>query len=339
MPRLLAWSLVAFMIASQAGCKGRPTKRPYDRGDAPAPEVLLESMQARYASLRVPKAKIREGRSPAAKLLLLAEAPERMRGTIQVAGNPLVELALNEQGYALRNLRGQPGLEEGFYHGPPSRCSVRSLLGVDLESEQLVNLLLGGGPLIDGPHQITGQDWSKGRERLSLRNETFEQRLEFAWVDGGWWFAGSSLYLLSGDQTQWLWTIRHEKLEKRSGTVVPTKTTIKRPVPGDTLELNISYTKQVVEQPLPQNGATESGEGPQDGGGETQGGDAGWDDEGGWEDDEDGWEEDGEVRESDPPKPDSDAGSVAPAPGPIPTPYLLEAGGLRDRGDLCRGGE
>jgi hypothetical protein len=212
---------------------------------------------------------------------------------------------------------------------------VRSLLGVDLEAEQLVNLLLGGGPLIAGPHQITAQDWKKGRERLALRNENFEQRLEFAWVDGGWWFAGSSLYLLSGDKPQWLWTIRHEKLEKRSGTVVPTKTTIKRPVPGDTLELNISYAKQVVEQALPGAGDADSGADGDPSASDGEDGDEGWDDEGGWEDDDEGWEEDGEVQESGTPESPSDAST--PQSDPIPAAYLLEAGGLRDRGDLCRG--
>jgi hypothetical protein len=317
-------------------------------------------MDARYAGLRVPKAKIREGRSPAARLLLLAEAPERMRGTIQVAGNPLIELAINEQGYALRNLRGQPGLPEGFYHGPPSRCAVRSLLGVDLEAQQVVNLLLGGGPLIEAPHEIVSQSWKKGRERLVLRNHKFEQRLEFAWVKGKWWFAGSSLYYLQGENTSWLWTIRHERLEPRSGSVVPEKTQIKRPVPGDTIELNISYAKQVIEALAE---AKSVGDGDGDGDmtdGSDESGDEDWDDEGGWEDDEEGWEgeegEEGEggeaAKEHQPAEPVVEAPTngthastptatpasevKAAAPEPIPAAYLLEAGGLVDRGDLCK---
>ena len=328
--RLAGLGLVSFLLLSQAGC-AHYAKRPYARDAAPAPAELLVAMDARYSGLRVPKAKIREGRSPAARLLLLAEAPARMRGTIQVAGNPLVELALNEQGYALRNLRGQPGLEEGFYHGPPSRCSVRSLLGVDLEATQLVNLLLGGGPLIGGPHEVVSQEWKKGRERLTLQNRDFVQKLEFAWVDGQWWFAGSGLYLRSGDDEQWLWTIRHEELEKSAGTVVPTRTQIKRPVPGDTLELNIKYIEQVVDTNPTQ---VSGGDGDGDAG---DGGDEGWDDEGGWEDDDEGWEEEGEVQESAGPKPEAaPKPKPEPKPEPIPAAYLLEAGGLRDRGDFCR---
>jgi hypothetical protein len=326
--RLAGLGLVSFLLISQGACAH--AKRPYSRDAPPETAELLVAMKARYSGLRVPKAKIREGRAPAARLLLLAEAPERMRGTIQVAGNPLVELALNEDGYSLRNLRGQPGLEEGFYHGPPSRCSVRSLLGVDLETAQLVNLLLGGGPLIDGPHEVVSQTWEKGRERLTLQNRDFVQKLEFVWVDGRWWFAGSSLYLRSGDDKQWLWTIRHEELERRSGTVLPTKTQIKRPVPGDTLVLNIKYSEQVVEQePTRPDSGSDAGQGAET----DEGGDEGWEDEGGWEDDDEGWEEEGEVQESS----SSQVASTEPAPAPIPAAYLLKAGGLRDRGDLCAG--
>ncbi len=296
--------------------------------------TLLAAMDARYEKLRVPKAKIREGRSPAARLLLLAESPERMRGTIQVAGNPLVELALNEQGYALRNLRGQPGLAEGFFHGPPSRCSVRSLLGVDLEATQLVNMLLGGGPLIGGDRKIIAQEWKKGRERLTVQNENFVQKLEFAWVAGQWWFAGSTLYLRQGDENQWLWTIRHEEIEtRRSGEVLPVKTQIKRPVPGDTIELNIKYSEQVVETISASAGDEGGDESEADEGGDD--GEPGWDDEGGWDDDDGDWEEEGEVQEA---APAAESGPQKEVAAPIPPAYLLDAGGLVDRGDLCAGG-
>ena len=255
-----------------------------------------------------------------------------MLGTIEVAGNPLVTLALHERAYGLRTVREAPGLAAGWYHGPPSRCAVASLLGVDLEPDQVVALLLGGGPQIDGPFEVVEQGWSKGRERLVLRNARYEEELAFAWVDGGWWFAGAKLWSIEGGGRTWLWTISHEDLEGHGGVVLPEKTHIDRPGgKKGSVEMTISYQKQVATAA---EGKVVTGDGDGDEGGDDTGG---FDDDGGWEDegwDDEGWDDEGEGAST--PKP---APTPTPAPepeaDPIPPEYQLSANGLPDRGDLC----
>lgn len=334
MPRSLALVFAAALLAAP-GCRTRYPKAPYQRGDNPSLTELLPATAPRYAKLRVPKAKVREGRSPGARLLLLAESPSRMLGTIEVAGNPLVTLALNEQAYGLRTVREAPGLRAGYYHGPPSQCAVATLLGVDLDAEQVVALLLGGGPLIEGPYEVVDQRWHKGRERVIIRNARFEERLDFAWVDGAWWFAGASLHALGPEATDaptWLWTIVHDELQSRGGKVLPGMTRIRRPNrPGarkDVFEMKISYAKQIAT-PLGQT-ATHAGDG-----GESEGGDEGWNDEG-WDDegwDDEGWDEEGGAQT---PVENEATANPQPEPDPIPPEYQLSANGLPDRGDLCR---
>ena len=285
---LRAWAAsFALSLALSACAHSKTTRPPYARGKAPSPEALLAAGAPSFANLKVPKAKIREGRSPAARLLLIAEAPERLLGTIEVAGNPLVSLSMHEEGYALRNLRDAPGLRAGFYSGPPSRCAVRSLLGVDMDPEALVRMLLGGAPLLDSPYEVVSQDWTGGREQLVLRNGRYEERVEFAWLDGRWWFSGASMYALDGGESRWLWTFRHGELRRAGDGVLPGTTEITRPVPGKRkpMRLSITWLQQIAAS---KDATTPVGDGDGDGGGDE---DPGWSDEG-WEDE--GWEDEGE---------------------------------------------
>jgi hypothetical protein len=330
-------TILLALVVVVAGCRVRATKPPYTRGNEPDPTALLAATQGRYTSLRVPKAKIREGRSPGARLQIRAEAPARMVGGIDLAGNPLVTLALHERGYALRTVRNAPGLPAGFYSGPPSDCAVAALLGVELKPEQIVALLLGGGPVIDGPHQFLDQTWRDGREHLRLANERYEETLEFVWVDGRWWFAGASLYARTPAAPVWLWTIRHDKVTATPAGVLPGKTTIRRPTSGgDEVAVSIAYAKQITA-PLS----------PEDGG---DGGDVGsFGDDGGWEGDapltdahgtgepEDDWDDEGWEDDPGEPAPDLDTSAPDPDPAedPIPAAYRLTSAGLIDRGDLC----
>jgi hypothetical protein len=121
-----------------AGCRG--TEPPYPPGKAPEIADLMAAAAPSLRAIQVPRAKVRQGGGPAANLMLVAQAPARFSGTIQIAGNELVTLAVNEDEYGLRWVGGRDGagsLTPGFYSGPPSRCAVETLLGVDLEPEGL----------------------------------------------------------------------------------------------------------------------------------------------------------------------------------------------------------
>lgn len=353
-PRLRAFVLVAILTgpAMLGGCKG--TQPPYAKGDEPAVEELLAATEPPLQSIQVPRAKVRQGGGPAANLMLLAESPTRFAGTIQVSGQELVSLAVNEEEYGLRWIgsRSVEGLTPGYYSGPPSRCAVEALLGVDLEPEAFVSLVLGGAPVIDPPHQVIDRGWDRkqGWELLTITNGEYEQRLGFAWIDGGWHFASSTLWRITGGERRWLWTVRHESLRRVGGEVLPEKTEIRQPKPrgrGD-LVLHVTYERQVAN---PSFGDELDSDPPRDDE-PANAGDQWADDDGGWED-EDDWE-DAEADDSgaespanaSPDAPTSEAAAPAsepaepeptPEPAPIPDRFRGNPTGLKLRGDLCAG--
>lgn len=332
--------VLAVALSSSVGACQR-FEPPYAPGDPPEVEALLTAAAPPLRSIQIPRAKVRQGAGPAATLMIVGQAPARFSGTIQVSGNELVTLAVNERSYGLRWIGGRDGAEAlapGYYEGPPSRCAVETLLGVDLEPEALVDLVLGGAPLIDGPHEILDRKWDRklGRERLRIANDVHEQELRFAWEAGAWRFAGASLYLRTAEGAVWLWTISHESLHEVGGELLPAKTEIRQPKPNGRGEqvLHVSYQKQIPNPPL---GGELSSDPPPDTG-EGSGGDelpanAGdsFDDD--WGDDE-GWEDGADAGAGD------EAGDDATAPAPaetIPAQFIGKSTGLTPRGDLCAG--
>ncbi|MFO7564294.1 MAG: hypothetical protein R6X02_16730 [Enhygromyxa sp.] len=325
--------LVFAAAVNLAGCRG--LEQPYPPGKPPAVADLMAATAPGLRSIQVPRAKVRQGSAPAANLMIVAQAPARFAGTIQVSGNELVTLAVNEDEYGLRWLAGREGesLAPGYYSGPPSRCAVATLLGVDLEPEAFVEMVLGGAPLIAGPHEVLDRKWDRrqGRELLTIANDRYRQELAFAWIDSRWQFAAATLWATSGGEPVWLWTISHEELHEVGGEILPAKTQIRRPKPSGRGELvvTVTYQKQI---PNPSLGGELPPDPPID---EEQPPNAGdtWDD---WDDE--GWEDDG----ADP----SEAGAKPAAPDTpkpksqpptIPPQFRGNPTGLVPRGDLCVG--
>ena len=329
---------------SLSACRG--IDAPYAPGQKPSDTELIAATAPELETLQVPRAKVRQGAGPAANLMLVAQAPKRFSGTIQIAGNELVTLAVNEEAYGLRWIGGRYGgeaLTPGYYSGPPSRCAVATLLGVDLEPEAFVQLVLGGAPLIEVPRRVVGQRWDRkgGREHLVVRNEHLEQDLAFEWRSGAWQFVEASLWELGGadrDARTWLWTISHEQLHEVSGHLLPKKTAIRQPGPkGRELVINVSYQKQIANPAL--GGELSSDSPPDDAGGSGGRGDGDPANAGdSWED----WDEDGEdggweSADGSGPAPESEPGP-GPKPGHgIPPQFVGNPSGLPARGDLCAG--
>lgn len=318
---------------------------PYPPGKPPEVADLMAATAPSLHAIQVPRAKVRQGAGPAANLMLVAQAPARFSGTIQISGNELVTLAVNEEAYGLRWVGGRDGaggLQPGFYSGPPSRCAVETLLGVDLEPEAFVDLVLGGAPLIDEPHQVLERRWDRkaGRERLRIGNAEYEQELAFAWMDGHWQFAGATLWAIEAGKPRWLWTISHDELHEVDGELLPRQTQIRQPKPDGKgeLVLNVSFQNQIANPTL---GGVLSSDPPReevtdgDDGEEAQPPNAGdgWDDD--WGDEEGEGEGESGAEESDTPEPEPE-----PEPAPravIPPQFVGNPTGLTPRGDLCTG--
>ncbi len=336
--------LLAALLAlpTAAACAGK-IKAPYPRGKGPAPEELVERAPTHLDALQVPKAKVRL-RGLSATLMYAAQGPDRFKGTISVAGNELVTLGVHEQSYGLRYLSDE-GLAPGYYHGPPSACAVASLVGVALSPNELVELLLGGAPLLPGNTEVLEQHWDKkrGHEVLRIGNGQREQELRFAWERGEWVVAGVSLWqVVQGGKPAWIWTVRHDKFHRVSGFTLPAKTIIRRPTPKGDEVLVIRYVDQ---KPNPPALMPHSGDGGDAGGGDGGGEDGPdtWEDDDGGDWDDEGWDDEtaeGEV----PPAASSDPPEASGPPptelgrGPIPRVFQVDGTGLTDRGDLCGGG-
>lgn len=331
-------------VVNLTGCRG--VEPPYPPGKPPAVDDLMAATAPTLSSIQVPRAKVRQGAGPAANLMIVAQAPERFAGTIQISGNELVTLAVNENEYGLRWLGGRDdgnSLQPGYYSGPPSRCAVETLLGVDLEPEAFVELVLGGAPLIDGPYQILDRKWDRktARERLTIANDRFEQELAFLWFGGQWQFAAATLWAIRNGERAWLWTISHEELHEVAGEVLPAKTQIRRPKPKGKGELviNVSYQKQIPNPSFggelsadPPINVVEGEEPPPPNAGDTWEDD--WDDEEGWEDAE--ASSAGEASEPPASQPSQPAEPQSKPPE-IPPQFRGNPTGLTARGDLCAG--
>jgi hypothetical protein len=294
---------------------------PYARGQAPTAAALLERTGAQLPALAVSKAKVVANRTLRGNLAFLAQSPGRFRGTVDVAGNELVTLAFHEQGYALRyKLDGFP---QGFYAGPPSACAVGALLGVAFDTEGLVDLVLGGAPVIEGPHEVLEQQWDRrgGWERLVLANAHFVQELRFGWVANEWRVAGGQLWERSttGERGPRLWTVEHIELEPVGKAYLPTKTKVSTPGKRRDDTVVIHYKERDPDPAFAKqaDGGTDGGDTGEDPWGNDDGDP--WEEEAGWEgqegqpasgqpasgEDEGGWE-DGEAMPTPP------AASVTP---------------------------
>ncbi|MEX1369075.1 MAG: hypothetical protein AB1Z98_38465 [Nannocystaceae bacterium] len=363
MLRLRTSLVLVLGLVALAGCRHR-IPAPYARGQGPAADQLLLRTEAQLPALQVSKAKIVANRYQRANLAMLAEAPARFRGTVEVAGNELVTLAFHEQGYALRYK--MDAFAPGFYEGPPSPCAVEALLGVSFDSKALVDLVLGGAPVIAAPFEVLEQKWERrgGYERLTIANDALVQELRFGWVAGQWRVVGGQLWeRTAGKPGRRLWTMEHIELVPAGAAYLPTKTKLSTPGKRRDQTVVINYKERDPDPAFAKRRTTDDG--GDDGGddGDPWEDDGGWedgaDDDGGWEDgadDDGGWENGGapadgeaadgggETGEPSEPEPEPEPKKKTPPPKPhakpaepaIPPEFRLEPTGLTKRGDLCR---
>lgn len=331
-----------------AACGHKP---PYSRATRPAADDLLATTAPQLPALTVSDANVTINRIARADLAMLAQTPNRFRGSVTKAGNELVSLSFHEEGYGLRyKLDAFP---TGFYHGPPDPCAVEAMLAVPLSYEGLVALVLGGGPTLQEPYEILDQRWDRrnGREELVIGNGQFVQELRFTWQAGQWRFSGAAMWRREpdGDKGKRLWDMVHDKFGRVGDAVLPGRTRIRAPGKRKDSLVVINYSGRDPDPtwartPEPTGETGDSGEPPPD--------DTGWDDgDTGWEDGDEGWEGD-DAPEQPPAKPETDTPAEPPAnvlgqaptstdtaattTSDVPPVFILDGAGLTDRGDLCR---
>lgn len=339
-----------------SACAGRTFKRPYAPGQAPDQSALLALSKPQIQAIQVGKASVTLNRALRGSMAFIAQVPGRFRGGVSFAGAELVTLALSENGYQLRSIKGD--LPPGFYEGPPDECAVQALLGVTIGTDALVSLLLGGIPLIDTPYQVMGQKWSRknGWEVIVVRNARYIEELRYGWIDSAWQFVGGALWERRGDDKgRRLWRIEHKSMVRVGDAYLPSRTLVSTPGKRKDDRITIVYkdrdTNPAFARQSVDAGEEDGGDDDDDVWGDDDGG--GWEDEGG----EDGWEDESETPTAATPAtpevpstetpaqapatPRSAVTSSAPAPKPnasttIPQEFQLVPGSLARRGDLCR---
>lgn len=293
-------------------------KRPYGPGKAPDGDDLLALAKPQIQAVQVAEAKVVLNRALRGDMAFIAQAPGRFRGGVGFAGNELVTLAFHEEGYALRyKLDAFP---QGFYEGPADRCAVQALLGITMDTNSLVSLMLGGAPLIDAPFEVIDQNWSRKRgwEALVIRNAQYIEELRFDLVGGDWQFVGGEMYERNGDaKGKRLWTVEHKSLTEIGGAILPERMKVSTPGKRKDDLVTIIYKQRNTDPEFAKTAATgDGGDGGDDGGG-----DDGWDD-GGNDGGDDGWEEDAgdDGWEDEPAADDGWDDAPAGAAGPEATP-------------------
>ena len=290
---------------------------PYRGGPAPTTEQLLARTEPQFSALTVPRATLRPTLTRRLDLMLVAQAPDRFRATVQVAGNELVSVALNETGYTLRNLVEQ-GLAMGFYAGPPAACALKYLIGLSLPPPDFVRVILGGAPPLSPPGRVVEQRWERrrpGAEVLVIENQTHRQTVWLRWIAGQFWVARVERSKLTTKGERLQWWVEHDDLHPVADGVLPGRTVFA--IEASNAKISIDYHEQIPNPTIdaPANETVDA-----------------WD-----EGDNEGWEEaDGSAAAPTPARPTTDRSSVtSPQTQGVPPMFELDGAGLVPRGDVC----
>lgn len=319
---LCAMGSATFLLSA---CRLRGnTRAPYSKGEAPSPAQLHAALTPRVSTLKIEDAKVRDELTPSAQFAAVVQAPGRLHASLFLKGQKIMSLTANEEGYGLR-YKFNRGLAPGYYHGPKDRCAVQTFLGAPIEIDDLIAILLGGGPSSFRADAVLSQSWDPevGAERVVFFDRQHQRSLvtHFIWRHNTWVLYSANGYRYKDKSPIWEWSVRHLDFGKVQGApMLPSRIKIGR-LDGGTrryLELNIEKaTTQVAFEPS-QAPAQEPT----------------------WEDDE-GEEDPGDWEGADgssasPQDQAPEAPSQTSLPSEVPSIFIPSGEGLIDRGRLCQ---
>lgn len=154
------------VIALSALLLGCPTPPP--RYPITDPELALRSLRARDARVRLLRAHGSADHFGAqgrirGEVWVFVRRPASLRVDTRAFGTTVSTVTLNNDRLSLADFRGGR-----FFTGPAQACVAAQLLGIPLESAEVVSMLSGGPPLIDGRARIA---WRDGRYDVEIRGE------------------------------------------------------------------------------------------------------------------------------------------------------------------------
>ena len=233
--RLSFFALLVFAVL-QTGCGPVPQpQNPYTQ----APSLLedFRALRGQARSLRMVGRidNLVDDHPVRGKLYLFARTPDRLRmELISPFNTPLSVLTVNGNRFALHDLQ-----QRRYLTGPADPCNLERLIRIPMAAENLLQILVGGSPLIDGFQTIT---WNKkGFYRIEIRNDHQVQRLEIGPFKGELPLLKSQLKDVHGT----VFEITYERWYPEDGISLPHEIRIE--MPRDGVDLNLRYDPDGVE--------------------------------------------------------------------------------------------
>ena len=223
--------LAAGALVALAGC--HPRRPPPDLSLDPA--ALLAEVKAAQARVVSVQGRARVGvESPrgsgTTEQYLVAERPDRLRVEVQdFFGNVVASLAVEAGRLALYDAR-----ERTFLLGAATPANLARLLPVALTPEELVTLLCGSAPLLEGAP--VSADPGDGLVLLTLRDGPLVQRLEVG--PGAALLSASRHRVTPAGETPAGLDAEFSVHRTRAGQRVPTDLAVRAPAAGVAISLH-----------------------------------------------------------------------------------------------------
>jgi hypothetical protein len=169
------------------------------------------------------------------KAFLFGELPDRLRvDLLSPFGTTLSVLTAQGGQFGLSDHR-----EGRYFQGPAQPCNIARLVGIALPAEDVIRILLGHTPLIDGPGEVS---WDgDGFYRVSLSSGTMTQVLEIG-SDRNTLPLQRSVLLDSGKT---VYEIVYSQWQSVGERVIPFEIRVR--MPAEKSELIVRYDANAVE--------------------------------------------------------------------------------------------
>ncbi|MBW2276496.1 MAG: DUF4292 domain-containing protein [Deltaproteobacteria bacterium] len=166
---------VLAVLAAMAALACGPVPRPKDAYDS-APDLLadMRALRDEIESFRITGTvdHFGEEHRVQGKTYLFAELPGRLRvDLLSPFGNTLSVLTVDQDVFALADFR-----ENRFLEGPAEPCNIARLIRLPLPADDVIRVLIGHSPIIDGHEQVS---WDRqGFYRVTISDGARVQTLE-----------------------------------------------------------------------------------------------------------------------------------------------------------------
>jgi outer membrane biogenesis lipoprotein LolB len=156
---------IFFLLATISACGPVP---PPANAYRLAPDILagLKTKRAGITSFRITGRvdQFGEAHLVQGKTYFFSVLPRKLRiELVSPFGSPLTVLTVNEQAFAMHDVR-----EAKFYEGPAEPCNIGRLIRVQLPADDVIRILIGHTPLIDGESKVV---WDRnGFYRVTITN-------------------------------------------------------------------------------------------------------------------------------------------------------------------------